>query len=183
MSSSIRRESWVLTLILVVTMVLVGPAYSQECVITFDGTCPNAIKICGATFNGGQGCLRAGLSNCYTSGLQAYRVDATATLVVDLDVAITDLSIFFAHSGSATGTMRFFDSAQGGSEVSSPLITNGNCGSLRPPDQTRSFSIPVWRIEVEVNGSGSAWLDSMILTLDSPTPVQKTSWGLLKAIY
>ena len=60
-------------------------AAAQQCTIDFDGTCPDAAAECGATFNGGVGCVRAGLGLCYDTGSRAYRVTAaTSPLVVTI---------------------------------------------------------------------------------------------------
>jgi hypothetical protein len=95
---------------------------------------------------------------------------------------LVEVKAFFAHSGSAQGAMRFFDAVSGGNEAGQPLMTNGNCGSVMPPIQTRVFSTTVHRIEVAATGNGDVWLDSLTLT-DATVPVRPTAWALVKELY
>ncbi|MFQ5512745.1 MAG: hypothetical protein ACE5EO_12975, partial [Candidatus Krumholzibacteriia bacterium] len=129
-------------------------AFSQ-CTILFDATCPNAAPECGASFTGGGGCLIAGLPNCYDSGLVSYQVTSALPVTVTLTPAIDAITVFFAHSGTATGTMRFFDAITGGNEVGALINTNGNCAVFMPARQTRNFATPVFRIEATATGIGA----------------------------
>lgn len=153
-----------------------------QCTINFDDLCPNSVTECDASFSGGAGCIKAGLGNCYDSGKLAYRLISLSPVTVTLTTPIKSIDVFFAHTGAATsGIMRFFTADS--TEIDTPITTNGDCGgAIMPPTQQRDFSIPVWRIEVSVTGTGSSWIDSMQLNPVS-VPVKAITWGLLKATY
>lgn len=130
-----------------------------ECTIDFEGACPN-LDECGAAFVGGDGCIFAGLTNCYSSGEFSYGVSPGTPLTITLSDDLDALDVFFVHQGStSSGEMRFFDATVGGNEVGAPLTTNGNCAlGAMPPFQTRSFSTGIRRIEVTA-ASGTLWID------------------------
>ena len=155
--------------------------FAQSCTITFDATCPTIVPECGASFSGGLGCGSAGLGDCYHSGTEAYGVDSSSPLIITLDAAISELAVFFAHTGSIQGTMRFFDAPSGGTEVGTPLMTNGDCSLAMPPTQSTIFATSVLRIEVTT--TGNLWIDTMTLTPAPSTPTESLSWGMLKARY
>ena len=141
-----------------------------DCTIDFEVTCPNAVELCGATFNGGFGCVFAGLANCYSSGLQSYGVTAATPLTIMLSGDLTSLQVFFANQGVALGTMRFFDAVVGGNEVAPPMPTNGDClAIMMPPLQLVSFSNCVRRIEVTATG-GTVWIDDFRVNPLPPFP-------------
>lgn len=140
---------------------LCAPAFGQlpECTIDFEGACPN-LDECGAAFVGGDGCIFAGLANCYSSGEFSYGVSPGTPLTITLLADLNTLDVFFVQQGNAiSGQMRFFDAVVDGNEVDTPLATNGNCllGTM-PPLQTKSFSTGVRRIEVTAT-SGTLWID------------------------
>ncbi len=156
--------------------------FAQTCTINFDGVCPNSSSLCGATFSGGLGCVVAGLPFCYDTGSRAYRANGGNPVTAAVPNGISAIVVFFAHTGSASGTMRFFDAVSGGNMVGTPITTNGNCGAAMPPRQSRTFSSAVRRIEVSVSGSGDVWIDSMSLT-DARVPVAENTWTLVKKLY
>ncbi len=166
---------------------MIAPAALAElptCTIDFDGACPNAGAVCGASFGGGGGCLVEGLANCYSTGLFSYKVQAASPLTITLDDDLTSLRLFFVHQGAgASGTMRFFDAAVGGNEVNAPgLVTNGDCLLSMPDPQEITFDAPVRRIEVTAaNGAlEAAWIDTFEVNFASGLPIPAMSeWGLL----
>ncbi len=145
-----------------------------ECNIDFEGqgpgNCPNAGALCGATFVGGNGCLFEMLPFCYSSGLFSYKITPSSPLTITLSGDLNSLELFFAHQGTATGTMRFFDAVAGGNEVGPPLTTNGNCLALMAPLQMVSFDTPIRRIEVSVTGAANtaAWIDDFHVNPGAP---------------
>ena len=156
---------------------------AAQCTINFDQGCPNVSAQCGATFQGGVGCIFAGLGLCYDTGTRAYRVTAaTSPLLVTIPTGISDISVFLAQTGGAQGSMRFFDGVTGGVELGTPLGPNGDCSTVMPPQQSRAFPRAVHRIEVSVTGPGSFWIDTMTTTT-SAVSVDRSSWGVVKALY
>ena len=159
-----------------------GPA-SAQCTIDFEGTCPDATPECGATFVGGASCQSIGIPNCYHTGSFSYRMNQAEPVTIELEEPIGDIVVYFVHQSSGTlGTMRFFDAATGGNEVGTPITTNGDCLSILPERQDRSFDVGVHRIEVTVSGLGSVWIDTMTLT-EFSVPVLPARWGTVKAMY
>lgn len=129
-----------------------------ECTIDFDGPCPNAGSICGASFEGGEGCLFEGLADCYSTGLQAYKVTPDAPLTVLFDADVISIDVFFAHVTGASGTMRFFNTE--GQEVDEPLTTNGDCFEFMPAQQEVVFSETIASMEITAIG-GDVWIDTL----------------------
>lgn len=173
----------------ILSAILAAPLAAAPCVINFDGTCPTAGPECGATFSGGDGCILAGIVNCYDTGSRAYRVnEASAPLTITLDAPVVEVTVFFAYTPSAQGPiptsiMRFYDATAGGNEVGTGITPNGNCSVSKPARQTINFGAePIRRIEVDVVGGGDVWIDTLTLTPDT-TPVLPKSWGLLKTLY
>jgi hypothetical protein len=160
----------------------VSAGFSQVCSIDFEATCPNSPPECNVTFSGGLGCRVAGLPGCYTSGARSYEVDANNALTITIPSGILRIDAFFAHSGGAQGTMTFFDATTGGSMVGNPLQTNGDCSAAMPPVQNQTFSSAVFRIEVDVSGGGSVWIDDLTLT-DTTVSVSEGPWGHVKKLY
>lgn len=137
-----------------------------ECTIDCDGpSCPNVSPECGATFDGGMGCLFENLPNCYSTGLRAYKVTPTASLTITLDGDAISLDLFFAHTTGAAGTMRFFNAD--GEEVDDPLTTNGNCLQFMPMHQEIVLSEVIRTIEVTAVG-GDVWIDTMTINPGIP---------------
>jgi hypothetical protein len=176
----VHSQALSLFVLLAFTLVLAPGIQAQTCTIDFDTTCPTTVAECGATFSGGQGCVVAGLANCYDTGTRAYRLNSPGTLTIALDPPIAAINVFFAYSGGAMGTMTFFDAALGGNQVGTPIITNGDCATFMPARQAQAFSTPVRRIEVTTGAT--AWIDTMELTPDT-TPVLPASWGMIKTLY
>ena len=176
-------------LILIVSVVFAAPLFAQPCVIDFDGTCPTSGPECGASFNGGDGCILAGIANCYDTGTRAYRVNENSSpLIITLDAPTVEVTVFYAYTPSIQGpiptsSMRFYDATAGGNEVGTGLTPNGNCSQAKPGRQTINFGAEtIRRIEVDVVGLGDVWVDTLTLTPDT-VPVFPKSWGLLKALY
>lgn len=132
------------------------------CTISMDAVCPDVVGgQCGATFSSALGdtCTSIGVLNCYSSGLNSYRVTTAAPLIITFSDDATSLSVFFSHElAGQSGEMRFFDAVVGGSEVDPPLMTNGACSGPMPALQSFSFSAAVRRIEVTAL-SGTLWID------------------------
>ena len=170
-----RNTSFSLSATGVVALVLggstIGPSL-PECTIDFEGTCPNVVPVCGASFSGGDGCLFEGLKFCYSSGFFAYKVTPAAALTITLSGNLTSLELFFSHQGAASGEMRFFDAVDGGNEVGPPLATNGDCLAAMPPMQLLSFPTPVRRIEVTASGGAftAVWIDDFHVNPVLPSP-------------
>ena len=94
----------------IVCIILGESASGQSCTITFDGACPTAVSDqCGAFFDGGGGCVFAGLPFCYDTGTRSYKVTDTTPLSITIPGGLSDLEVFFSQQGTATGEMRFFD--------------------------------------------------------------------------
>lgn len=127
-----------------------------NCSESMDVSCPDSNPACGANFDGGGSCLREFKSNCYDTGLFSYRITPGSPLEITFDDDVNSLTLFFAHEGSASGTMRFFD--EDNIQVDSPLTTNGNCLTFMPARQTVSFSRPVRR--AKVTATGTVWIDT-----------------------
>jgi len=162
---------------------LAGASLAQPCTIDFDGiTCPNTVAECAATFNGGTGCQTAGAPLCYTSGANAYRVDANNPLTITLSTGVVEIDAFFAHRGGSMGFMTFFDAVAGGNSVGVTIQTAGDCDAVKPANVNQVFSTAIRRIEVDVNGGGDVWIDDLTLTPGS-TPTNPVTWGLLKDLY
>lgn len=79
------------------------PSFAQTCTLHFDTSCPTVAPECGATFSGGQGCVSASMGNCYHLGIRAYQVTTPDTLTVTLDPPISEILVFFAHTGGVIG--------------------------------------------------------------------------------
>ena len=138
------------------------------CTINFDGACPDAQEICGASFIGGGGCEFANLFFCYSSGIFSYRIDDANPLTIELSNNLIELNVFFANVGAASGEMRFFNSC--GEEVGDTLFTNGNCLLFMPPLQSQVFEDGVRTIEVTATG-GVVYIDDFTVTLEQvPAP-------------
>ena len=150
-----------------------GPARAEceeflPCTITFDGACPNVGEICGATFNGGGGCVTVGFDFCYSAGKFSYEVNPASPLTIELSDDLVELNVFFANLGAASGEMRFFNGC--GEEVGLPLETNGDCLLLMPDPQSQVFEDGVRTIEVTAIG-GVIYLDTFTVTLEqAPGP-------------
>lgn len=134
-----------------------------NCTITFDAGCPDAGAQCGATFGStgvGDTCIFAGLGNCYSTGIRAFRVSPGATATITLSGDLNSLRVFLAHEiAGGAGTMTFFDGL--GVQVDAPLTTNGVCGGLvMPPTQLVFFSRSVRSITVVNTGAGNVWIDT-----------------------
>lgn len=169
------------TLLFVVLVSSTG--YTQTCRIDFDSSCPTAVAECGATFAGGLGCIFAGLRDCYANGSRSYRADANNPVTITIPDGALEIEVFFAHSGAGTqGVMTFFDAVAGGNAVGNPIQTNGDCLVSMPALQSQMFPAAVRRIEVDVSGSGDAWIDAMELT-DTTVAVRDWDWGLVKRLY
>ena len=177
-----RNTSFSLSATGVVALVLggstIGPSL-PECTIDFEGTCPNVVPVCGASFSGGDGCLFEGLKFCYSSGFFAYKVTPAAALTITLSGNLTSLELFFSHQGAASGEMRFFDAVVGGNEVGPPLATNGDCLAAMPPMQLLSFPTPVRRIEVTASGGAftAVWIDDFHVNPVLPSPADLNADG------
>ncbi len=138
------------------------------CTINFDGACPDAQELCGASFIGGGGCEFANLFFCYSSGIFSYRIDDANPLTIELSDDLIELNVFFANVGAASGEMRFFNSC--GEEVGDTLFTNGNCLLFMPPLQSQVFEVGVRTIEVTATG-GVVYIDDFTVTLEQvPAP-------------
>ena len=118
-----------------------------DCTIDFEGTCPDTVGQCGASFAGGNGCVVAGLPFCYSCGVFGYEVPPGETLTIDLEGKVAKLEVFFAAAGPGSGQMTFLDAE--GFPVDSPITTNGDCSAAMPPLQVVSFSRPVRNVVVE----------------------------------
>ncbi len=148
-----------------------------ECTIDFEATCPDAATVCGASFSGGNSCAFELLMFCYSSGFFSYKVTPISPLRITLGDDLVSLELFFTHQGgAASGEMRFFDSPVGGSEVGSPLMTNGDCLVVMHPLQTVSFCTPVRRIEVTATG-GAVWIDDFHVNPPDPCPTDVNGDG------
>lgn len=175
---------------LLITLVAVT-AQAQTCTIDFE-TCPaeaQGVEVCGATFSGGS-CVAINpngpMPNCAVMGMRVWSSSTTRT-VITIPTGTLDIEVFFAHTGDSTLTrvMTFWDAVSGGNEVGTPMITNGACdGDSILPLQSRTFSRPVHRIEIEASGDGSVtgWIDAMTLT-DAEVAVRRQTWGLIKRLY
>ena len=145
-------------------LVLCGPATAQlaNCTEDFDGSCPNSSPQCGATFASslpGDTCIFAGLPNCYSSGLRAYRVSPGQFVTITLSGDLFALRVFFAQSGGGAGVMEFLDASN--EPVGTPMTPNGSCGGASmPPLQLRCFPTAVRTVVVTHTGaSGALWID------------------------
>ena len=153
---------------------------NTECTIDFEGTCPDFVPVCGASFSGGDGCLFEGLEFCYSSGFFAYKVTPAAPLTITLSGNLTSLELFFSHQGvGASGTMHFFDAEVGGNEVGIPLATTGDCNVVMPPVQLLSFPTPVRRIDVSASGGpfDAVWIDDFHVNPVQPCPADLNGDG------
>ncbi len=157
-------------------LLLAGTAWPQlpNCTESFDITCPNTNPQCGATFVSslpGDRCVTAFLTNCYSSGLRAYRVSPGQTVTINLAGDLFSLDVFFAQSAGGTGTMDFFD--MGGQPVGTQLTANGpSNGPLMPPMQRTCFSTAVRKIVVTHTGNtGLLWIDDFEV---NPFPASAT---------
>lgn len=140
------------------------------CPINFDGACPNAGEICSDSFFGGNSCVVDFIPNCYSTGLFSYAIDPCCPLTISLSQDLVSLDLFFAHRSGGSGEMTFFDA--GGVEVDAPLLSNGPCGAVMPPSQSRDFSTPVRTIEVVASGN-RVYIDTFTATYSggmSPGP-------------
>lgn len=162
--------------------VLATAGFGQVCTIDFEATCPNTPPQCNVTFTGGLGCRIAGLQNCYSSGVRSYEVDANNALSITIPNGIVRVDVFFANTAGNQGTMTFWDATTGGNMVGTPIQTNGNCGVSMPPSQSQMFGSVVRRIEVDVSGGGSVWIDDLVLT-DPTVPVTPAVWSHVKKLY
>jgi hypothetical protein len=167
---------------LAMVALVASSAFGQVCTIDFEGTCPNSPPECSVTFAGGLGCRIAGLGDCYSSGVRSYEVDANNTLTITAPNGIVEIDVFFANTAGNQGTMTFWDATTGGTMVGTPIQTNGNCAVSMPPTQNQAFSSVVQRIEVDVSGGGSVWIDDLTLT-DPTVPVQEQPWTNIKNLY
>jgi hypothetical protein len=139
-------------------------AFLPTCTETMDATCPNVSPSCtGVSFTGGVGCFVEFIANCYSSGMQSFKVTQPTPLTIDFSSGVNSLDVFFSHEvAGTTGTMRFFD--DNGVEVDSPIASNGPCsGVVMPPTQSLTFSRPVRSIDVTVAGTGDVWIDTFTL--------------------
>jgi hypothetical protein len=135
-----------------------------SCIVDMDteGTgCPNVRAICGTEFLGGDGCLVEGKANCYDSGFEAYKLTDATPVSISFTPGIAALEVFFAHEGTATGTLRFVDAS--GATVRAALFSNGDCLEFMPDTQTAAFGSPVHEIQASVTG-GVAWIDTLTVT-------------------
>ncbi|MFT7621440.1 MAG: trypsin [Myxococcota bacterium] len=123
--------------------------------------CPNASSVCGANFFGGSGCVVEGLGNCYASGVFSYKVAAGEVATVVFDQPISELEVFFAHTGGGSGLMTFFDAND--VPLAETLTTNGNCASAMPANQTVTFALPATKVAIVAMGS-DLYVDTMTIT-------------------
>ena len=175
----------VLGFVILAGAVVLGAATgsAQTCTINFEGgNCPNSGAVCNATFSGGLGCQTVGVGNCYQSGVASYRIASGAPLTITFSTAVGAIEAFFAHQGGATASMTFWDSVAGGSQVGSSLSDAGDCNLSKPAMVNRTFTTPIRRIEVALNGTGNAWIDDLTIT-QATVPVYPSTWGLLKDRY
>lgn len=139
------------------------------CIITFDFACPNVGEICGATFNGGGGCVTAFEPGCYSTGSFSYSVSDASPLTIELSDDLIELNVFFVNVGAASGEMRFFNGC--GEEVGTPMETNGDCTFIMPDPQAQVFEEGVRTIEVTATG-GIVYIDTFTPTLEQvPGPL------------
>ncbi len=171
------RTQQMIVAIMITTTSLVGlvgqvraDCEQPPCPIEFEFSCPNAGEICSATFSGGNSCVIDFVPNCYSSGQFSYAIDPFSPLTISLSQDLVSLDVFFAHRTGGSGEMTFFDA--GGVEVDAPLPSNGPCGLIMPPSQSRNFSTPVRSIEVVATGD-RVYIDSFVATFGggiSPGP-------------
>ena len=134
------------------------------CTISFDGACPDAQEICGASCVGAGSCIFAAKEFCYSSGLRSYLVGPISPVTITLSMDLIELEVFFAHVGPDTsGEMRFFNAAD--EEVGVPMDTNGDCLAFMPNLQTQVFAEGVRRIEVTATGELRVYIDDFTGTL------------------
>lgn len=138
-----------------------------ECTIAFSSPCPDQEAVCGAFFDGGEGCLFENLPNCYTSGLQAFKVTPDAPLTIEFEGDVVSLELFFAHTTGASGTMTFLNAD--GNEVGTPLMTNGDCLTSQPDAQEVEFPEAITTIEVTAE-DGDVWIDTFVVNPFIPGP-------------
>ena len=169
---------------------VVAPATAAplpECTIDFDGVCPDAQSVCGATFTGGQGCERADVLQqdlCVVADLGYHLLadvvdgDVVAdTATIEFSGDVTALQIFFATHGSS-GEIRFFDAE--GIEVGDALRSL-HCRSSHPDASILSFATPVRSMQVVADGAfASAWIDDLVVN-PSTVAAGAATWTAIKA--
>ena len=143
------------------------------CLLEFPSSeCPTATDaVCGAFFDGGDGCVSAGLIDCYATGTHAYRVPIGGTLEITFEDGVNEVEFHFAHEGvTAEGEITFYDEND---NVVGQLETGGDCLLARPDKVSNEEDFFPYAVRATVTASGgSVWIDEFWINPSNvPDPI------------